>query len=40
MRAVVLDTLQADRRLPVPVGTSLLLKATRNHPARVAAQAA
>ncbi len=33
-------TLQADRRLPVPVGTSLLLKATRNHPARGVGQAA
>jgi 2-polyprenyl-3-methyl-5-hydroxy-6-metoxy-1,4-benzoquinol methylase len=33
-------TLQADRRLPVPVGTSLLLKATRNQPARGLPQAA
>jgi 2-polyprenyl-3-methyl-5-hydroxy-6-metoxy-1,4-benzoquinol methylase len=34
-------TLQADRRLPMmPVGTSLLLKATRNQPARAVPQAA
>jgi 2-polyprenyl-3-methyl-5-hydroxy-6-metoxy-1,4-benzoquinol methylase len=32
--------LQIDRRLPLPLGTSLLLKATRNQPAREAARAA
>jgi 2-polyprenyl-3-methyl-5-hydroxy-6-metoxy-1,4-benzoquinol methylase len=32
--------LQIDRRLPVPLGTSLLLKGTRNPPARVETRAA